>query len=392
MFIIPVIIANIHAAVFPFYFILFLPYIGEYFVCLLGESGLNINKFKLKRLKKEKSEDSASKVKQIKDRIAKLEERKQKSKDRAYKIITNKNNNVKWLILIMLFCVFAGLITPIGDIPYMYVYNKMIGDTMNHIGEHLPTILVNNLNLIAVLIIFLAILMFTDTKIRLSDLFMLGGLVALTFYSRRQMSMLIIAGALILARLIGEMFVKYDSRGPKNIEIVATKLLGQVVIITVMLIFSFELYRPKLAHEFVDPHQYPIAAADFILENLDLENIRLYNEYNYGAYLIYRGIPVFIDSRASLYAPEFNPGVYVFRDFINISSLNIRNIEERLDYYEITHLLMFSNARLRLFINQNPEVYNQIYYDGRFVIYERRPNAGQEEYNYNNYNYDISNY
>src|SRR5699024_2306351 len=30
LIIIPIIIANVHAAVFPFYFVLFLPYIGEY--------------------------------------------------------------------------------------------------------------------------------------------------------------------------------------------------------------------------------------------------------------------------------------------------------------------------------------------------------------------------
>ena len=42
------------------------------------------------------------------------------------------------------------------------------------------------------------------------------------------------------------------------------------------------------------------------LENIDLENARFYNEYNYGSYMLFRGIPVFIDSRADLYAPEFS--------------------------------------------------------------------------------------
>ena len=37
-----------------------------------------------------------------------------------------------------------------------------------------------------------------------------------------------------------------------------------------------------------------------------MSSMRLFNEYNYGSYLLYEGIPVFIDSRADLYAPEFN--------------------------------------------------------------------------------------
>lgn len=37
--------------------------------------------------------------------------------------------------------------------------------------------------------------------------------------------------------------------------------------------------------------------------------MKLFNEYNYGSYLLYKGVPVFIDSRADLYAPEFNGNV-----------------------------------------------------------------------------------
>ena len=38
---IPLIIANVHCAVFPFYFVLYLPYIGEYFVALLVDADLD---------------------------------------------------------------------------------------------------------------------------------------------------------------------------------------------------------------------------------------------------------------------------------------------------------------------------------------------------------------
>lgn len=34
--------------------------------------------------------------------------------------------------------------------------------------------------------------------------------------------------------------------------------------------------------------------------------MKIYNEYNYGSYLLFRGIPVFVDSRADLYTPQFN--------------------------------------------------------------------------------------
>ena len=35
LILIPILIANVHSAVFPFYFVLYLPYLGEYVVTLL---------------------------------------------------------------------------------------------------------------------------------------------------------------------------------------------------------------------------------------------------------------------------------------------------------------------------------------------------------------------
>ena len=85
------------------------------------------------------------------------------------------------------------------------------------------------------------------------------------------------------------------------------------------------LYQ-KTNDKFIDQSSYPIKAADYILENLEIDKIKLYNEYNYGSYLLYRGIPVFIDSRADLYTPEFNgvkneKGKYGFFKYFKYSIL-----------------------------------------------------------------------
>ena len=48
LLIIPTVIANIHAAVFPFYFVLYLPYIGEWCISLITKNGDLITKLLLK--------------------------------------------------------------------------------------------------------------------------------------------------------------------------------------------------------------------------------------------------------------------------------------------------------------------------------------------------------
>ena len=380
LIIIPIIIANVHLAVFPFYFVLYLPYIAEYMIYILSHTEIIVVNAKIDRLnKKILKTTNEDEIQKIKDEINRLEQKNEKTINKKekinanpYKIKIRGNNNVKALIIIMIICLFTGFLTPLGTTPYTYLIKTMQGSTTHNISEHLPLTLVNNLEFMCTLVLFIAILTFTDTKIRLSDLFMLGGLVLLTFYTRRQFSMFTLICVIILNRLINALLDKYDPEGCKKAIKKMTTITGMIVTICLVLTISVIQYKPKMNDHFIDENSYPVGAATYILENLDIKNIKLYNEYNYGSYLIFRGIPVFIDSRADLYAPEFNPGVEVFNDYINLSNVDIDNVEEKLDKYGITHMLMYKKSKLRKFVEQNKEKYNLLYEDDNFCLFERK--------------------
>ncbi len=380
LIIIPIIIANVHLAVFPFYFVLYLPYIAEYMIYILSNTEIILVTAKIDRLnKKILKTTNEEEIQKIKDEINKLEQKnektikkKEKIDANPYKIKIRGNDNVKALIIIMIICLFTGLLTPLGTTPYTYLIKTMQGTTPHNISEHLPLTLVDNLEFMCALLLFIAILTFTDTKIRLSDLFMLGGLILLTFYTRRQFSMFTLVCVIILNRLINAMLDKYDPEGCKKAIKKMTTITGMIVTICLVLTISIIKYKPKMKNHFIDEKSYPVEAATYILDNLDINNIKLYNEYNYGSYLIFRGIPVFIDSRADLYAPEFNPGVEVFNDYMNLSGMNIDNVEEKLDEYGITHMLMYKKSKLRRFVEQNTEKYNLLYEDDNFCLFERK--------------------
>lgn len=380
LIIIPIIIANVHLAVFPFYFVLYLPYIAEYMIYILSNTEIIIVTAKIDRLnKKILKTTNEDEIQKIKDEINRLEQKNEKTINKKekinanpYKIKIRGNNNVKALIIIMIICLFTGFLTPLGTTPYTYLIKTMQGSTTHNISEHLPLTLVNNLEFMCTLVLFIAILTFTDTKIRLSDLFMLGGLVLLTFYTRRQFSMFTLICVMILNRLINALLDKYDPEGCKKAIKKMTTITGMIVTICLVLTISVIQYKPKMKNHFIDENSYPVEAATYILENLDINNIKLYNEYNYGSYLIFRGIPVFIDSRADLYAPEFNPGEEIFNDYINLANVNVDNVEEELDKYGITHMLMYKKSKLRKFVEQNTEKYNLLYEDDNFCLFERK--------------------
>ena len=375
---ISLLIANLHVAVWPFFFVLFLPYIAEYLVCAIVDLDLIL---KLKKLayviKKKIFFKNAEKIKIIEEKIIsidnhreKIKQRREENRKHPYKIKIERNKNIKYLILVMLIAALLGLCTPLGKTPYTYLIDTMQGNTTKNINEHLPLTLIDQKDILGLLIIVIALLMLTDIKIRLRDLFMFGGLVILTLMSRRQISMLILIGMPIYCKLILAFFKKYKCmQDVKKLLKEMTGVYGFSITLCVFVIVSTNMYKPKLDDKYVDESSYPVQACDYILENLDISNMRIYNEYNYGSYMLYRGIPVFIDSRADLYTPEFNPGCTVFDDFLNISNIGTY-YENKFDEYNITHVICFKNAKLNMFLSRNYE-YKELYSDDRFIIYER---------------------
>ena len=388
LIVIPILIANLHCAVWPFYFVLYLPYIAEYLLAVLAEAQLyywfaiKLNELKIKRLtKKGKLEE----IGQYQEKIAHLQldkendaQNRKKREAKSYKVIFKKEPMVKWLILIMVICAFTGLLTPIGDTPYTLLPKLMKGNTTQNISEHQPLTLINNKEMLTTFAVFIIFLIFTDTKAKLRDFFMLAGLTLLTFMTRRQASIFVIICGFIFAKMVASFFAKYDKTGTEKVMKFMTSLLGKILTILVVVFVSALIFKGKANDKFINESSYPVKAADYIINNLDLDNIHLFNEYNYGSYLLYRGIPVFIDSRADLYAPEFNgtknkDGKYegrdIFSDYINTTSIT-KYYEDIFKKYDITHVILKKNTKLKMLLSRD-ENYNAIYQDDNFIIYER---------------------
>ena len=405
LIIIPIAIANIHVAVFPFYFILFLPYIAEYMIAQTGDL-IVYKKFKILKLKfrikylnnklfeefeidpskkisvknsktdiNEKVEKLKEELDEIKQKVVKIKIKRTKNLKNPYKLKIRNNKNVKWLILVMIIALFTGFLTPLGTTPYTYLFDTMRGNTTGNINEHLPIELSESTEALIVLIIFLAILSFTKTKIRLSDLFMFGGLTYLMLDSRRQISMFALFGAVIISRMIVDLIHEYDKIVFEDIEKQMKSKLTIVFLIVSTIVFSIYLAKDKFDDNIVNENDYPVAASEYILKNLNLDEIRLYNDYNYGSYLLFKGIPVFIDSRADLYAPEFSGKEEdIFMDYIETSGL-AKYYEDTFEKYGITHVILFQDSKMNMIIKETEkkakvQEYYELYSDDRFVIYQ----------------------
>lgn len=389
--IIPILIANLHCAVWPFYFVLYLPYIAEYLLAVLNDAypyywfKIKWNEFKIKRATKK---DKLEKIAKLQEDIAKLQLKKEKAKEiyknrreKPYKVIFRKEPATKWLICIMLITILSGFLTPLGTTPYTYLIKTMEGNTVDNISEHQPLVLINNKAMLTVFILFVLLLIFTDTKARMRDFFMLGGLTLLAFMARRQTSIFAIICGFIFAKLITALIEKYCKDGIQKVMEFMTLLLGKILTVLIVILLSVLIGKGKLDDHFVNKRSYPVEASNYILENIDIANMRLFNEYNYGSYLLYRGIPVFIDSRAELYSPEFNgsseqEGRDIFSDYINVSNISTY-YEDKFEKYDITHVITGKKTKLNMFLSRDGN-YEELYSDDYFVIYKRMTSVNSE--------------
>ena len=383
LILIPLLITNLHCAVFPFYFILFMPYIGEYL--LLTVEDLDLDKrlfllvFKLRRKltkKEEKKEKLTNKIEQIKEDIKERNRKREIIREKPYKIRVEKNKYIISLIIIMIIAAATGFVNPAGTGAYTYLVKTLQGNTTASINEHLPTVLAENQEFAITLVMFLTILIFSDTKIRLSDLFMFVGLTYLSIQSRRQVSMFAIFCGPILVKLIADMFEKYDGETTAKLIKFFTDWFGRIIIICCFVLIFVNQVKPKISEDYVDETTYPVQASDWMLENLDVANMKIYNEYNYGSYMLFRGIPVFIDSRCDLYTPEFNKdeekgfdGKDIFSDALNIAGIAV-DYETKFREYGVTHVIAYSNAKLAMLLDDDVN-YKLLYNQGNFKIYER---------------------
>ena len=105
---------------------------------------------------------------------------------------------------------------------------------------------------------------------------------------------------------------------------------------------------------------YPVAAVDFLQET-ELASSRGFNSYNWGGYLIWRGLPVFVDGRADVYGDSF---LFEYRRTFDLKP----DWQAPLQQYAVDYVLMEQGSQLALLLEESPE-WRPIYTDGQAQIF-----------------------
>lgn len=321
--IIPLLLVNIHASVFPMYFVIFLPYIAEF---ILAKLKININEN-----------------------------------------IVIENRNIKKLIIALILGIIFSFCTPKGVSPYTDMFKAMGGISIDIITELQPIDITEEFYFWMMLIISIFVMMFTKTKLKITDGFFILGFALMSLVTYRTIFFFYLISSIGIIRMLND-FIKENK--PENIKINnKIKILIVTMIYISIGITSINRLYAKLIYDYVDTVNYPVNATNYILNNVDLENMKIYNHFNFGSYLELNGIKAFIDSRSGVFTEEFNPGTTILNDWWEIS-YGSTHYSKVFDKYNITHALLYNEELISIYIAED-EDWKLIYQDDKFSIYER---------------------
>jgi hypothetical protein len=107
------------------------------------------------------------------------------------------------------------------------------------------------------------------------------------------------------------------------------KVLNWILLIILAIAALTWIINKVQGNESAIAARYPVAAVDY-LENSGLSDKKGFNTYNWGGYLIWRHIPVFVDGRADVYGDEF---LHYYRQTFDLTSQWQQPLEEHgVDY------------------------------------------------------------
>ena len=222
------------------------------------------------------------------------------------KINVEKCINIKLFIITFIIILFTCLLSPYGLLPYTFIFKvrSYYFSVYNNIGEMARVTLIDRKACLLCFGYFI-ILLLSKKKISASNLCYLLGLGLVGLMAVRNISFILIYYIVIITWTL---FENYEFKFKFNKIKINKTIFDISMIALIIVLFTIEATSVKFfghSEESLSSN-LPNETADYIINNLDYKNVKIYNELNYGSYFAYREIPVFVDSRLEVYLGKFN--------------------------------------------------------------------------------------
>ncbi len=281
--------------------------------------------------------------------------------------------DIRFLALLTGLSFLAAGLNPNGAELWIYPFFTLGSSAMQaYIQEwHSPNFHVNIFwPFVAMLALGVLSLIFTQERPSWDELLLFGGTAAAGLLSARNIPLFAIVSAPIIGRhllsSLGGTAVYPLLSGEKQTPppSPAMKALNGVILAVAVLGVLLWTVDKIGGNETAVAERYPVQAVDYLEAN-GLADAPGYNSYNWGGYLIWRGLPVFVDGRADVYGDPFL--------FYYLKSFEVRkDWQAPLAEYDVQYVLMEAGTPLTTLL-QSSDQWREVYADKQAQIFLRQP-------------------
>jgi hypothetical protein len=201
-----------------------------------------------------------------------------------------------------------------------------------------------------------------------SELLLFLGTAAAGLLSARHIPLFAVVSAPIVARHLLSAFTgsrAYPLLSGRAPEVTLTRTfaaLNWAIFLLALVASGMWTARKISGNEEAIRKTYPVAAVDF-LEEEGLTQARGYNTYNWGGYLIWRGVPVFVDGRADVYGDDF---LFYYLQTYRLEATWAQPLND----FDVDYVLMEPTSPLSTLLATSPQ-WREIYRDDIAQVFVR---------------------
>jgi hypothetical protein len=274
----------------------------------------------------------------------------------------------EWLIFWLGALLVCGL-TPYGYQSIVRTYlGADLGELLNYINEWRPMNVQDNYIQEAVLLCLLALALTFGPRIGFIRVVMVIGLLHLGLRYVRALPIFALALPLMIARPLQQQFVFLRPTSDpwplfdkdKFRPFLTTTALAATLVLTNVLGAVHVIFGPADAPA---NNITPTAAVEYAI-NANVTG-PVFNEFEFGGYLVFRGIPTFIDGRTLPFGKEFAV------DYFNAVALGDSKLDQLADAYKVSWTLLRPQSVAAVHFDHSPG-WRRIYADDVAVVHVRR--------------------
>lgn len=268
------------------------------------------------------------------------------------------------------FCaLLAGCVTPYGYQYLVETYNVLnLGPVLQQNSEWRPMDADNDFVHEGILLILLTLALSFGTKLRFPRTLLVVGILHLGLRHVRGLPMVGLTWPFMLARPLQSQYAFLrPSRDPW--PLFGTRSLNQLPALlcaaaTAVVMVALSAVYIRVLPAMPSPKVSPRAAVDYALA----QNVTgpVLNDFNFGGYLIFRGIKTFIDGRTLPFGKKF---AVEYFEAMNIEK--VAKFDEMADTYKVTWTLLQPGSPMAYHFDHSPK-WRQLYADATAVIHVRR--------------------